>query len=76
MTTTLSGHPDLYSNWRVAKRAAAVLARCVGARLIQTPVGKPRVLMAGGMVRDFATWLSAWSWLSAVRTDQVARARQ
>jgi hypothetical protein len=64
-------HPDLYSDYRVAKRAAAVLARACGAVLLQTSKGKPRVILGKQAPRDFPTWLAAWSWLHFIRQDQI-----
>jgi hypothetical protein len=66
-------HSDLYSDYRVAKRAAAVPARASGAVLLQTPKGKPRVILGKQAPRDFPTWLAAWSWLHSIRQDQIRR---
>jgi hypothetical protein len=68
-------HPDLYSDWRVAKRAAAVLANVVGATLLQKPDGRKRIIL-GRRVIDSPSWLAAWSFLYRIRSDQVASAKQ
>lgn len=62
--------PNLYSDYRVAKRAAAVLAQACGATLLQTEAGKPRVILAQ-TVKTFPTWLACWSWLHQIRRDQI-----
>lgn len=67
-------HPELYRDWRVAKRAAAVLANATGAILLQDAKGKPRVIL-GKAVRPFPTWLATWSFLHQIRADQIGKGR-
>ncbi len=64
--------PEIYTDYRVAKKAAAVLARACGATLLQTQAGKPRVILGRQPPRDFPTWLAAWSWLHQIRRDQIS----
>ena len=69
----MSLHPDCYSDYRVAKRSAAVLATACGASLLQNAQGKPRVIFGQQPPRDFPTWLAALSWLHQIRQDQITR---
>jgi len=63
-------HVSIYSDWRVAKQAAAALAQACGFVLLQQPNGKPRILV-GSKHRDYPSWLAAWSFLYQVRRDQI-----
>lgn len=62
--------PRLYTDYRVAKKAAGALANACGATLLQTNKSKPRIVL-GTTVKDFPTWLAAWSWLHQIRLDQI-----
>lgn len=62
--------PELYTDWRAAKGAAAVLANACGATLLQLDDGRKRVIL-GKAVRNFGTWLSVWSFLHQIRRDQI-----
>lgn len=64
-------HPSIYSDYRIAKQAAGALAPACGAVLLQTPDGGKRIIH-GKQVKDFKTWLAAWSYLYRIRTDQLA----
>lgn len=63
--------PAIFSDFRVAKRAAAVLANAIGCTLLQNAKGKPRVILGKQSPRDFPTWASCWSFLYQVRKDQI-----
>jgi hypothetical protein len=66
--------PEIYSDWKVAKKAAAALANAVGATLLQTGKSEKRIIH-GPKVLTMPTWLACWSYLFRVRTDQIAAAR-
>lgn len=63
-------HPDIVNRWQCAKRAAAAIAACMGAEMLQTADGAKRVIY-GGKPHDFPTWLAAYSFVSRVRADQL-----
>ena len=64
-------HPDLVSDYRVAKRAAAAIASHIGATLLQLADGKTKRIILGGRVIDCASWFAAWSTLQRIRADQI-----
>lgn len=65
-------HPDIYKDYRVAKRAAGALAAAMdNCYLLQNDNGKPRVIVGKQKPRDFPTWLAAWSFLFRLRCDQI-----
>jgi hypothetical protein len=68
-------HPDLVSDWQVAKRASAVLASAVGAIILQGRKGEKKVKL-NGQIHEFSTWLAVWSWLYSIRCDQLGIGRK
>ena len=65
-------HPDLFRDYRQAKRAAAALAAAIpGCTLLQNAKGKPRVIL-GSRTQDYPTWLACYSFLFRLRCDQLA----
>jgi hypothetical protein len=68
--------PNLYSDVRATKRAAAVLANACGATLLQVgPHGRIKRVILGNIIKDFDQWLAAWSWLHQIRADQIGANR-
>lgn len=68
-------HPDLITDFRAAKRAAAQLASVIGAEIIQR--GATKILrLPGGTERVCSTWLEVYGYCAAIRTDQIPRARE
>ncbi len=55
-------HPDLVSDWKVARRAAGALAAAMGAIIHQGSKSEKRVRL-NGKDREFPTWLAVWSFL-------------
>ena len=66
--------PKIYTDWKAAKGAAGALAIACGATLLQTPKGKPRIIL-GDRITDYPTWLAAWSYLYRIRCDQIQQKR-
>jgi hypothetical protein len=53
----------VYTDYRVAKREAAMLAIAQKFVLLQHSDRQPRIALTTGGIRKFPTWLAAWSWL-------------
>ncbi|RJQ30345.1 hypothetical protein C4565_00745 [Candidatus Parcubacteria bacterium] len=61
--------PEIVANWQKAKREAAVLAKAIGASLIQMPGGMKRILHNGKVI-DCSTWLGAYSYCYRIDCDR------
>lgn len=64
-------HPDIISNWKEAKRAAAVLAQAAGCYIVQMPDGSKGLRMPSGNIRTCTTWLGVYELVSRIRRDQI-----
>jgi hypothetical protein len=64
------GPSDDVSDWKVAKREAFRIAKEIGAEIRQSPDGQTKKVLIAGRVQDCATWLAAYSFVSAIAKDR------